>query len=269
MVGLALASDVGVPTGNRQLFTGGNKPSYEQRLIVSKTFKYVEVAGNIGYRIVDRVQAMGLTYDDSLTFGAAVKGFLPHNLYAYGTVTGNAFLTTDSGGTPVEFMGGVGHRWQNGVKCEIGGGARIVDGVTAADFRAMGSCGIDFGLTRAAREHLNPKPLAEWVIPMRTNQSKLKLVQKDMLDDVIRWLHEDRERRVRIVGNADDRASYKYNMKLSTKRAIAARDYLFAHAVLPEQVIISTHGEAVPRVYGKTSYDRRVNRSIVVKEVRN
>ena len=269
-VGLALASDVGIPTGRRRLFTGGNGPSYEQRLIVSKAFHHVEVAANIGYRVVDRDEALGIVFDDSLTFGAGIRGSLPHDFFAFGTVTGNALLSDSSqANMPVEFMGGVGRRWKRyNITCHVGGGARLVDGVTAADYRAMGSCGIEFGLTKKARNHLNPMPAMEWMIPMRTNQSKLKRSEKDALDDVIRWLAADRGRRVLIIGNADDRASYDYNMRLSTKRAIAARDYFFKRSVLPEQVEIATHGEAVPVAYGKTSYDRRINRSIIVREIR-
>lgn len=269
-VGLALASDIGIPTGRRRLFTGGKNPSYEQRVIVSKTFPHVEVAANIGYRIVDRDVALGIIFDDSLTFGAGIRGFLPHNFFAFGTITGNALLSDRSqASTPVEFMGGVGRRWQRyNIACHVGGGARLVDGVTAADYRAMGMCGIDFGLTRKARNQLNPMPLTEWFVPMRTNQSRLRRSEKDILDDVIRWLSSDRRRRVLIIGNADDRASYDYNMRLSTRRAIAARDYLFKRSVLPEQVEIATHGEAVPLAYGKTSYDRRINRSIIVREIR-
>lgn len=268
-VGLALASDIGFPTGKRRLFTGGKNPSYEQRLIASKTFKHAEIAANIGYRIVDRVEQLGIIYDDSLTFGMGVRGFLPLDFFAFGTVTGNALLAdTSKAGTPVEFMGGVGRRWKNNITCHVGGGVRLVDGVTAADYRAMGFCGIDFGLTRKAREHLNRDSVQEWLIPLSTDQSTLRREQKDILDDVIRWLQRDRGRRVLIIGNADDRASYDYNMKLSTKRALAARDYLFHGAVLPEQVEIATHGEAAPIVYGKSPRDRGVNRSIVVREIR-
>lgn len=269
-VGLALASDIGFPTGNRELFTGGKNPSYEQRLIVSKTFKYAEIAGNIGYRIVDRVQQLGITYDDSLTFGVGAKGFLPRDFFVYGTVTGNVLLAdTSRASTPVEFMGGAGYRWKkHHITCQLGGGARIIDGVTAADYRAMGFCGIDFGLTERARSHLNPQPSEEWRIPLRTNQYRLRRMQTEILDDVIRWLQADRDRRVLIIGNADDRSSYDYNMRLSTKRAIAARDYLLAHSILPEQIKLATHGEAVPLVYGKTPHDRSINRSIVVQEIR-
>ena len=268
-VGIALISDVGIPSGNRKLFTGGRDPSYEQRLAVSKTFTHAEIAANIGYRIVDRVEALGLIYDDALTFGAAAKGFLLHDFFAFGTITGYSMLADKSAAnTPVEFMGGAGHRWQNGVACHVGGGVRINDGITAADYRAMGSCGVEYGLTKKAREHLNPHPLSEWMIPMDTNQYRLRRAQEEVLDDVIRWLQADRERRVLIVGNADDRSSYDYNMQLSTKRALAARDYLFARSILPEQVKMATYGEAVPRVYGKSAQDRAVNRSVVVREWR-
>lgn len=270
-VGLALASDVGFPSGKRNLFTGGKNPSYEQRLIVSKTFKHAEIAANIGYRIVDRVEQLGIIYDDSLTFGLGVRGFLPRDFFLYGTVTGNALLADASkAATPVEFMGGFGHRWKkHNIACQLGGGARLVDGVTAADYRAMGFCGIDFGLTQKARNHLNPQPVMEWMIPLNTNQYTLKRAQTEILDDVVRWLQANRERRVLIIGKADDRASYDYNMKLSTARALNARDYLLAHSVLPEQIKLATHGEAVPFVYGKSPEDRRVNRSIVVQEIRD
>jgi hypothetical protein len=277
--GLALASDIGIPTGNRKLFTGGKNASYEQRFIASKSFKHVEVAANIGYRVVDRVEALGTIYDDSLTFGVGVRGKLPHHLYAFGTVSGNVFLSDkSSANTPVEFIGGVGHRWGNGVSCQVGGGARLVDGITAADFRILGSCGVDFGLTASARNQLNPslaeknsarnRPLEQWIIPMATNQSRLRSKQTEMLDDVIRYLSADRTRKVVIVGNADDRASYDYNMKLSTKRALAARNYLFGRSVGPEQVLIRTSGEVFPESGGKTDEDRGANRSILIREVR-
>lgn len=269
-VGLALISDVGIPTGKRKLFTGGKNASYEQRVAVSKKFKHAEVAANIGYRIVDSVEALNIKYDDSLTFGVAAKAFFPKDFFAYGTITGNAYLADSSkASTPVELMAGVGHKWKNGLKCSLGGGVKLVDGITAADYRAMGHCGIEFGLTKKAKERLNPNPIQEWVISMKTNQWRLKKSQKELLEDVIRWLNEDHFRRIVIIGSADDRALYDYNMNLSTKRAIAARNYLFKRSVLPEQVSIRTYGEVLPVAYGKTNYDRSLNRSIVIRELRN
>ena len=104
---------------------------------------------------------------------------------------------------------------------------------------------------------------------METNQSRLRTRQMEMLDDVIRWLAVDRHRRVKITGNADDRAPYDYNMKLSTKRAMAARDYLFRRGVPPEQVVMATHSEAIPLKSEKGRESRALNRSIVISEVRN
>lgn len=273
-VGLALASDIGIPTGNRRLFTGGDGASYEQRLIVSKSFKQVDLSANVGYRAVKKAQAMGLTYDDALTFGGGARVKLPKQMYAYATVAGTSILAHDgSGRTPVEFMGGVGHTWKNGVSCDIGGGVRVVDGVSAADYRAMGRCGIAFDLIK---KHESPQksaaqlaPPEEWVIPMQTNQWRLDREQKEMLEDLIRWLAIDRGRQVMIAGNADDRASFDYNMKLSTRRALAARDYLIGHGVPPEQLVLSTRGEALPLKQGKTEEARGENRSIVIQEMRN
>lgn len=272
---LALASDIGVPTGNRRLFTGGKSAFYEQRLIMSKRWKYVEAMLNVGYRVVDSVDALGMKYDDMFTFGAGVKGFLPHKLYAVATITGNKIVTDGgSASAPVEFMGGIGRTFKKHISCDLTGGARIVDGITAADFRVMGRCGIDFGLTRKARARLDPdaypyRPPVEWVIPMRTNSYRLRREQKEMLDDVIRWLVAERSRKAAIIGNADDRASYDHNMKLATRRAIAARDYLFARGVGPDQIVLVTQGEAIPVAEGKGVNDRASNRSIVIREIKN
>lgn len=272
---LALASDVGVPTGNRRLFTGGKGASYEQRLLMSKRWKYVEVAANAGYRVVDKVQALGMEYDDMFTFGAGVKGFLPHKLYAYATIAGEKILSDGgSASFPVEFLGGVGREFKRHVRCDIGGGARLVDGITAADFRVMGSCGIDFGLTKKARAALDPErfvphPPEVWTIPMATGSACLRTEQTEQLDDVIRWLVADRSRRAEIVGNADDRASYDSNMRLATKRALAARDYLFARGVGPDQIVLVTQGEAIPAAVGKGDGARAANRSIVIREITN
>jgi|GEM_PF-5701327 len=272
---LALASDIGIPSGNRRLFTGGKGPSYEQRIIASRRFGPVTAAVNLGYRVVDKVQALGLTYDDMFTYGASVEGELPHKLYAFATITGAKILSDGgSASTPVEFMGGIGRRFKRHVSCDVSGGARIVDGITAADYRVMGSCGISFGLTRRARASLDPdaypyRPPVEWVIPMATNRYRLKAAQEETLDDVIRWLIADRARRAEIVGNADDRASYDYNMKLATRRALAARNYLFARGIGPDQVVIATHGEAMPVEDGKGAVQRAANRSIVIREIKD
>jgi len=272
---LALASDIGIPTGNRRLFTGGKNAYYEQRLLMSRRWRHVEAMLNLGYRVVDRVEALGMEYDDMFTFGAGVKGYLPHKLYAYATVAGSKILSDGgSASAPVEFMGGVGRTFKKHISCDLSGGARLVDGVTAADFRVMGRCGIDFGLTRKARAHLDPdaypyRPPVEWVIPMATNSYRLGRQQKEMLEDVIRWLVEDRSRRAAIVGNADDRNLYDYNMRLATRRALAARDYLFARGVGPDQVVLVTQGEAIPASEGKGEAQRARNRSIVIREIKN
>jgi hypothetical protein len=271
---LALASDVGIPTGNRRLFTGGKGASYEQRLLISKRWTHVEVAANAGYRVVDQVQALGLDYDDMFTFGVGVKGFLPHKLYAFGTIAGEKIFGGGSSSFPVEFMGGIGRAFKRHVTCDIGGGARLVDGITAADFRVMGSCGIDFGLTKKAMASLDPEayawhPPEEWVIPMATGSAALGLEQTELLDDVIRWLVDDRTRRAEIVGNADDRATYDSNMQLATKRALTARDYLFARGVGPDQIMLVTQGEAIPVSAGKGEAARAENRSIVIREINN
>ncbi|MEW6254026.1 MAG: OmpA family protein, partial [Planctomycetota bacterium] len=222
-----------------------------------------------------KVQALGMEYDDMLTYGAGVKGDLPHKLYAYATIAGEKIL---SGGgrasSPVEFMGGIGRAFPRHVRCDIGGGARIVDGVTAADFRVMGSCGIDFGLTKKARASLDPeayawRPPEEWAIPMATGSAALGLEQTEQLDDVIRWLVADRSRKAEIIGNADDRASYDSNMRLATRRALAARDYLFGRGVGPDQIVLVTQGEAIPMSAGTGEAARADNRSIVIREIKN
>ncbi len=273
--GLALLSDIGIPTGKRTLFTGGKGPSYEQRLIASKTWGRVTVAANVGYRAVEKTQAMGMTYDDQLTFGGGARVELPKRLYAYATIAGNhIFASSQSGRTPVEFLGGIGRHWNKGISCDVGGGARVVDGVSAADYRVMGRCGIDFDLLhrKPAATTTPPSTLGppqEWLVPMATNQWRIGKEQGERLEDVMRWLAEDRARRVLIAGNADDRALFDYNLKLSTQRALAARDYLIQRGVPPEQLVLSTYSEMKPTAAGKTDADRSSNRSMAITELQN
>lgn len=272
--GLALLSDIGIPTGKRTLFTGGKGPSYEQRLIASKTWGRVLLAANVGYRAVEKTEVMGMTYDDALTFGAATRVQLPKHLYAYATIAGShTFAGSGGGRTPVEFMGGVGRQWNKGISCDVAGGTRIIDGITAADYRVMGHCGIDFDLIKRksssmAMVPVSTEPLAVWTIPQGTNQWRIGKMQGEQLEEVIRWLAKDRKRRVLIAGNADDRASFDYNLQLSTKRALAARDYLIHRGVPPEQLQISTNSETFERQSGKDAASRESNRSIVIRELR-
>lgn len=88
-----------------------------------------------------------------------------------------------------------------------------------------------------------------------------------VLDEAIRILAESPQiRRLEIRGNADDReVPPPQRLRLSQKRADAARSYLLKKGVAPERLVAQGYGDGSPEASNKTEMERSRNRCIVFK----
>lgn len=78
----------------------------------------------------------------------------------------------------------------------------------------------------------------------RINSSKIFNSQTEKLDSLAQYLKEHPEVIVNITGYADKQTgTHTYNLKLSNKRAIAIRDYLWWKGIPYEQMNISAKGD--------------------------
>lgn len=73
-------------------------------------------------------------------------------------------------------------------------------------------------------------------------------------------LKEQKNAKVRIEGNCDERGSAEYNLALGERRAKAAAKYLAALGVQPERLAILSYGKEKPAVQGSDEASWSKNR---------
>jgi len=92
-------------------------------------------------------------------------------------------------------------------------------------------------------------------------------------DAVLRKVAEDLKAhprlKVELQGHTDSVGSDAYNLKLSSRRAAAVRDYLIGQGVSPTQLTSKGYGESVPVATNKTAEGRAQNRRVVMSVLEN
>ena len=87
----------------------------------------------------------------------------------------------------------------------------------------------------------------------------------ELLSRVIKAIEEYPEYDITVEGHTDSRGGDAANMKLSTERANAVRDYLVASAdIAPPRIKALAYGESKPIASNETEEGRRKNRRITV-----
>ncbi|MEZ4320592.1 MAG: OmpA family protein [Myxococcota bacterium] len=85
-----------------------------------------------------------------------------------------------------------------------------------------------------------------------TDSAKIKPISFQLLDEVAAVLVTHAEiKTVEVQGHADERGSSTYNLKLSTDRAAAVRQYLVDAGVAADRLVVQGYGEAQPIQAGK------------------
>ncbi len=88
------------------------------------------------------------------------------------------------------------------------------------------------------------------VIYFSYDQCSLGDSEKRVLDQVAGYLSGKAGYGLVISGHCDERGSNEYNRALGEKRALAVKDYLVSHGVVPERLRTVSYGEETPAVEG-------------------
>ena len=105
------------------------------------------------------------------------------------------------------------------------------------------------GEQRKAESHAALKQLlSDCTLHFGFDEAHLTEADKTMLEKVALALHSKPDVTIRIAGHADERGTEEYNLALGQKRAEAARKFLIALGVKPEQVQAITFGEEAPAI---------------------
>lgn len=92
------------------------------------------------------------------------------------------------------------------------------------------------------------------------NSADLKADYDPALRAHARYLASNPQARLRIEGNADERGSAGFNLRLGERRATTVRDTLVAHGAPGAQVRIKSLGESQPKLKGKDEESWAENR---------
>lgn len=86
-----------------------------------------------------------------------------------------------------------------------------------------------------------------------------------ILDRLVAFMNENRDKRVDLEGHTDSVGTDKYNQRLSERRAASVKDYLVKHGVDASRISTQGFGESKPIADNKTADGRAKNRRVEVK----
>lgn len=111
------------------------------------------------------------------------------------------------------------------------------------------------------------KPIVLEGVHFQTNKAVLLPESSGILDRVAESLVAHPEVNIEVGGHSDSDGSDASNMKLSTKRANAVRDYLIKKGVPASQMTAKGYGETQPISDNKTPEGKAMNRRVELKRM--
>lgn len=94
------------------------------------------------------------------------------------------------------------------------------------------------------------------------DSSTLSPIAREALDQNVRWMQKNPERRIVLEGHTDERGTPEYNLALGEGRARRVREYLQQFGIDPSRVSILSYGEEKPVAFGVTPADYAKNRRV-------
>ena len=90
-------------------------------------------------------------------------------------------------------------------------------------------------------------------------------VGKEMLDQLVKYLNENKYVKITINGYTDASGIEENNIVLSEERAKAVYDYLIANGISASRLIYKGHGSQNPIAPNRYKWGRDINRRIEIE----
>ena len=97
------------------------------------------------------------------------------------------------------------------------------------------------------------------------DKSNIKPEAASILDRLVAFMNENKDKRVNLSGHTDSIGTERYNQSLSERRANSARDYITKKGVDGSRVSAQGFGETKPIADNKTKEGRSKNRRVEIK----
>lgn len=126
--------------------------------------------------------------------------------------------------------------------------------------QGAGVGGQQLGVGKADPRKDPSSPLSRRSVYFDFDSFVVKDEYRPVLEAHAAYLTRDRNARIAIQGNADERGSREYNLALGQRRAEAVLKLMSAIGIREEQMEAVSFGEEKPRGTGKTEQDHAENR---------
>ncbi len=141
VLGLALAVQVGVPTGNADAFTSSGKVSARPELLLDAKLSRLLIAFNLGANLQEQTEFANLNVGSNLSYGLGAQYEIVEQTFLvggeiFGSTTFDDFFQKEE--TPMELVVGLKYRTPVGIQAEVGAGTGLVPGYGAPQYRVLG-----------------------------------------------------------------------------------------------------------------------------------
>lgn len=267
-VGTAILSTLSLPTGNRRHFTGDGSVTWEGRLIADKSMGPVQVAANIGYRVLPARTVLSTEFDDRITYGVGAMWRVPsasRRWVAQAELAGEVAVRERSElSSPLEARAGIGWRWRERSLLHAGAGYGITDAYGSPSVRLI--AGIQH---RWGGRALSSEPHLPMSVRFAFDDAQLDTAERRRLKELARYLNRHDAQVVQVVGHTDDVGSVLYNQQLGEWRAEAVSEYLQHRGVSSEQLRVHSAGETRPLGDNRSPSGRAKNRRVEMSVLRD
>jgi len=96
------------------------------------------------------------------------------------------------------------------------------------------------------------------------DRSNIKPEAAAILDRLIAFMNENKEKRVNLAGHTDNVGSEAYNQRLSERRVGSVRDYILKKGIADNRISGQGFGESKPIADNKTREGRAKNRRVEI-----
>jgi OOP family OmpA-OmpF porin len=97
------------------------------------------------------------------------------------------------------------------------------------------------------------------------DKTNIKPEAAGILDRLVAFMNENKDKRVALSGHTDSIGTEKYNQGLSERRAASVKSYLMKKGVDSSRVTSQGFGESKPIADNKTKEGRAKNRRVEIK----
>jgi len=115
-----------------------------------------------------------------------------------------------------------------------------------------------------AIKDIQPEKPISYTLYFKLNSDELTAESKKLIPEVLVEIKKREPCEVSIIGHSDTLGDDKYNIKLSTKRAISVKDILIKEGVKLQKLLVDSFGENDPVVKTADNVSEPLNRRVEI-----